>query len=114
MTEKLTFTVIGDNDQSYEFVIQRDPLNTANLSASCNCEEAAKGKFCDSCFRIFEGDHSYVASENLGDLETLNHWVRGSDIEVAMIELSKAKTDLALARERLAYCRTRLVKRMLD
>ncbi len=114
MAEKLIFTVIGDNDQSYEVRIERDPLNTANLSASCNCDEAVEGKFCNHRFRIFEGDHSCIESDNLGDLDILNRWIRGSDIEVAMMELSKAKTDLSLARERLAYCRSVLVKRMMD
>ena len=113
-TGTLKFEVIGEHDETYDVVIGRDPANSANLFAACSCDESMHGNFCSHRFDILEGNHSNIASENVDDLETLREWIKGSDIESAMIALSKAKTELLTARERVAYCRKMLVKRMMD
>lgn len=44
----------------------------------------------------------------------LREWLKGSDIEAAMIALKKAKGELEIAQEKVDYCRRVLLKRMLD
>ena len=65
-------------------------------------------------FEILEGGTANIVSENIEDVQALREWIKGSDIEVAMTELSKAKTELMLAHEKVAKCRAMLVRRMQD
>ena len=116
MTEKrsLVFNVFGANGAVHEVRVEQEINNTVNLSMICSCSKANEMDFCDSCVSMLEGDSSVLASPNKDDFATLKQWVRGSDIEVAMIDLSKAKTELRLAIERVDKCRKKLAKRMLD
>lgn len=114
MADELRFSIMGENDDIFEVTITRHEENSANLSAFCTCGSAQHGEFCPHRFEILEGDISNLASDNLNDLQILKEWIKGSDIEAAMQELSKAKTDLKLAREKYAYSRNMLVRRMMD
>ena len=114
MKQALQFSMMGDDDNLYEVSIERDTDNLGNLQALCTCKQAAAQDICGHRFAILEGDISKVVSNNLGDVHTLREWIKGSDIEVAMQNLSKAKTELLLAHEKVAQCRKMLVRRMLD
>ncbi|MBI1393965.1 MAG: hypothetical protein GC152_14605 [Alphaproteobacteria bacterium] len=114
MVQSLKFSVIGENDDVFEVTISRDANNSSNLKASCTCGQARRGEFCGHRFDILEGERANLASDNVDDLDVLAAWIRGSDIESAMKELSKARSDLNVARDNLAYKRRMLVKRMLD
>ncbi|MHA7871905.1 MAG: hypothetical protein ACX939_06105 [Hyphococcus sp.] len=114
MKETLQFSVMGENDDIYEVAIERALENTANLTALCSCGDAQHGNFCSHRYEIFEGDISNLVSDNLKDVQTLRDWIKGSDIEAAMQELSKAKTELKMAREKVAHCRKILARRMMD
>lgn len=114
MADALHFSMMGEDDSVFEVTIERAPDNSANLRATCTCGSARHGEFCAHRFEILEGDISNLASDNMDDVTTLRAWIVGSDIEDAMRELSKAKTDLKIARERYAHCRNVLVRRMMD
>lgn len=114
MKEALKFSVVGEDDQVYEVSIERDMNDTGNLQATCSCGSAQNGGFCHHRFEVLEGDTANLVAESLDDLQTLRGWIKGSDIEVAMQNLSKAKTELILAHEKLDKCRKALVQRMLD
>lgn len=112
--ETLRFSVMGEDDAVYEVAIERHCHDLGNLSAACNCGKAQEGDLCSHRFEILEGVTAGLVSENLDDVQALRDWIRGSDIEVAMQALSKAKTELMLAHEKVAKCRAMLVRRMLD
>ena len=114
MQEILKFSVVGDDNQIHEVTVSRDMTNSTNLTVLCTCSEAQAAHFCSHRFEVFEGDHANILNDHSDDIQTLNHWVNGSDIQAAMRELSKAKSDLKLAWERVAYCRDVLVRRMMD
>lgn len=110
----LKFTVFGANGNEHEVTIIKDINNPTNLSAHCSCGESLPTDFCEHRFTILEGDESVLASTNRGDFDRLQSWVQGSDIETAMNELSKAKMDLRLVKDRVADCKKNLAKQMLD
>lgn len=112
--QALRFSVMGDNGDLHEVVIERDSVDIGNLQAHCSCGDAQHGDLCAHRFEVLEGDISNVVSENLDDVQMLREWIKGSDIEVAMQNLSKAKTELKLAFEKVEHCRKILVRRMLD
>lgn len=114
MKQALRFSVMGQDDNIYDVSIERDANDLGNLQAFCSCGEAQEGDFCTHRFEIIEGATANIVSENLDDVQALREWIKGSDIEVAMTELSKAKTELMLAHEKVAKCRRLLVRRMLD
>lgn len=114
MKQALRFSVMGADDNIYEVSIERDANELGNLQAYCACGHAQEGEICTHRFEILEGATANIVSENLDDVHKLREWIRGSDIEVAMQELSKAKTELMLAHEKVSRCRALLVKRMMD
>jgi hypothetical protein len=114
MKQVLKFSIMGEDENVHEVAIERETNDLGNLTAVCSCGKAQEGDFCVHRFDILEGVTGALVSENLDDVHALRGWIRGSDIEVAMKALSKAKTDLLLAHEKVAKCRKALVKRMLD
>ena len=114
MKQALRFSIVGEDDDVHEVSIERDVNNSTNLSAHCTCGKALEGEFCLHRFEVLEGDTNNMVSENLDDVRTLREWIKGSDIEIAMQALSKAKTDLRLAHEKVESRRQALVRRMLD
>ncbi|MAW81168.1 MAG: hypothetical protein CMI63_13095 [Parvularcula sp.] len=114
MKQALKFSVMGQDDNIYEVTIERDVNDLGNLQAGCSCTDAKDGDLCAHRFEILEGGTANIVSENIEDVQALREWIKGSDIEVAMTELSKAKTELMLAHEKVAKCRAMLVRRMQD
>jgi CDGSH-type Zn-finger protein len=114
MKEALKFSIVGEDDEVYEVSIERDTDDLGNLQALCACGHAKDGDFCWHRFEVLEGETANMVSDNLDDVHALRDWIKGSDIEVAMQKLSKAKTELKIAHERVEQCRKLLVRRMLD
>ncbi len=110
----LKFAVFDVDGGIHEVTVEQEIGNTINLSATCSCGKCSGEDFCVHCFDILAGDTRAVASSNSEDLDALRNWVRGSDIETAMIELSKAKTELRMAMEKTEACRRKLARRMMD
>ncbi len=114
MKQTLEFSVMGEDDQTYVVSIERNEIDLGNLTALCSCDTAQVGDLCGHRFAVLEGETADLVSENIDDVVTLRKWIKGSDIEVAMQNLSKAKTEMRLAHEKVEQCRRMLVKRMLD
>jgi arginine/ornithine N-succinyltransferase beta subunit len=114
MRQVLNFSIMGEDENVYEVAVARETHDLGNLSASCSCGKAQEGDFCAHRFDVLEGVTGSLVSGNLDDLRALREWIRGTDIDVAMQALSKAKTELLLAHEKVAKCRAMLVRRMLD
>lgn len=110
MQNSLMFWVKGDG-ADYEVRFERDGQN---LTASCSCEPVQSSKICDHRFALLEEDGKNLANGETSKIVMLREWLKGSDIEAAMIALGKAKGELALAQEKVDYCREMLLKRMLD
>ena len=114
MKQALRFSIVGEDDNTYEVTIERHEVDLGNLTALCSCDKAQEGDLCHHRFAVLEGETSGLVAENLDDVLTLRQWIKGSDIEVAMQNLSKAKTELKIAHEKVEQCRRNLVRRMLD
>ncbi len=114
MKQALQFSIMGEDDETYVVSIERNEVDLGNLTALCSCDSAQLGDLCHHRFAVLEGDTLNLVSENIDDVVTLRQWIKGSDIEVAMQNLSKAKTEMKLAHEKVEQCRRMLVKRMLD
>ena len=116
MTTKrsLQFSVQDALGDVHHVVIEQDAANTINLTAHCSCSEANDAGLCVHRLEILSGDAHGVVAANSADLETLARWIAGSDIEAAMKELARAKSDVRLAMEKVEYARAMLAKRMLD
>lgn len=113
MKQTLQFSVMGADNDIHTVSIERDANNSINLRAMCSCGDAASG-ICDHRFSILECDTANVLSANPADVNILRDWIKGSDIDVAMRNLSKAKTELKLAHEKVARARELLARRMMD
>ncbi|GJL91819.1 SWIM zinc finger family protein [Hyphococcus sp.] len=114
MKQALQFSIMGEDDETYIVSIERDAVDLGNLTALCSCDSAQLGDLCHHRFAVLEGETMNLVSESVDDVVTLRQWIKGSDIEVAMQNLSKAKTEMKLAHEKVEQCRRMLVKRMLD
>lgn len=105
---------MGDDNDIHTVSIERDANNSLNLRALCSCGEAVADSICDHRFSILECDTANVLSANPADVNVLRDWIKGTDIDVAMRNLSKAKTELKLAHEKVARAREVLARRMMD
>ncbi|WDI31281.1 hypothetical protein PUV54_15130 [Hyphococcus flavus] len=114
MKETLKFSIMAEDDNVYDVTVERDTNDLGNLQAMCSCGKSQDGDFCSHRFQVLEGETANLVSENLEDVQALTGWIKGSDVEVAMQALSKAKTELLLAHEKVEQCRKMLVRRMLD
>ena len=110
----LKFSVLGQDGAIHEVTIGQDPDNSMNLSSHCSCIDAADKTLCGHQFDILDGQTGNVVQANPEGFAVLKRWMAGSDIEAAMIDLSKAKTELRLSMEKVEKCRKKLIKKMID
>jgi hypothetical protein len=111
MQKVLFFSVKGEAAAPYEVKFE---LKGANLSASCTCELGRANQYCHHRVSLLEGDTASIVSGDRSQIVMLRDWLKGSDIEAAMAELAKAKSELSIAEEKVAYCRQKLINRMAD
>ena len=110
----IRFSVLGQDGAIHEVTVEQEIDNTLNLSSHCTCIDANGKVFCGHQFDILDGHMGNVVEANPEGSAILKRWLAGSDIETAMIELSKAKTELRLAMEKVDKCRKKLIRKMAD
>ena len=113
MTRELNFAIEEDG-VVYDVTVRQEAGNSINLTMTCSCAGEQDDDFCSHRMAIFEGDASAISEAHAEHLETFQRWVKGSDIETAMAELSRAISQLQIAQEKVDYHRRMLVRRMLD
>ena len=103
---EINFLVQGSAQDPYEVTFTK---NGEKLTALCTCPAGINGRHCKHRLGIFEGSAKGIVSENEGDVNTVQKWLAGTDVEDAFNEVRKleylfesAKKDLTAAKRKLA------------
>lgn len=109
---RIVFLVKGSAAEPYqtEFVKRSD----TNISAYCTCKAGQNGMYCKHRFGILEGKTKGIISDNLNDVEVVQSWLPGSDIETAMIEVKKLETEAAKIKKLLTAAKKQVAKTMRE
>jgi len=103
---ELIFLVKGSAPEPYEVTFIKDG---ESLTALCSCPAGRHGNFCKHRLSILDGKPVGISSDNADDAAKITDWLRGTDVESALVDMravEKAgdtdKKELAVAKKRLA------------
>lgn len=107
---ELRFQIQGSAPSPYDvtFVNRGD----GNLSAYCTCPAGENGQYCKHRFGILNGDTKAIVSGNEHEVRLVVEWLAGSDIEVALQELSLAERELDRAKKEVSRVKKTLAQAM--
>lgn len=104
--EEIHFLVQGSADEPYKVTFQK---KGTNLSAYCTCPAGENGQYCKHRIIILEGSNEGIISSNKDEVMIIKSWLRGTDVEAALMSLidaqkqcEKAKIELSAAKKQLA------------
>jgi hypothetical protein len=105
--QELAFDVQGSSKKPYkvEFVLQ----SPDKLSAYCNCMAGSNGQYCKHRLGILAGDGAHVVSDNKEAISTVQEWLKGTELEVALNKMyalekggKETKQEFMLAKKAVA------------
>jgi uncharacterized Zn finger protein len=112
-----------DKKQTAEFLVQgsaKEPYRAQfsktgnNLSAYCTCPAGSSGMYCKHRFSILEGKAKGIVSDNADQVQLVQSWLAGSDVEAAMQIVAEKEVELAEAKKRLTQAKQALAAAMRD
>lgn len=110
--KKITFWVEGSSLEPYE--VRFIKRSEKNLSAYCTCVAGENGQYCKHRFRILNGNKSGIISDNAEQVAEVNQWLKGSDIEAAILHMIDIEDEVEIAKTKLKQAKKAVVKAMLD
>lgn len=109
MIGQMTFHVQGSSHEPYAvtFVHEGTVLN-----AECTCPAGQNGSYCKHRLAILSGDSAGIVSDNAADISLVLARLKGSKLEVALGELTRAERSHDEARKLLAMAKKNVSKAM--
>jgi hypothetical protein len=109
--EKLTFLVQGSGSVPYEVKLRK---NGDNLTAICSCPAGSLGQYCKHRFQILEGEAKGIVSENQDQVSLVKQWLRGTDVEAALLDVRVAEKAAEIAKQNLSDAKRKLAVALGD
>ena len=109
--KEIRFLVKGSSDEPYEVVFR---INEKNLTALCSCPAGLNGLYCKHRLRILQGIKENIVSSNLEDVQIVQNWLPGTDIDSALEELSVAEKELEEQKKKVSSYKKKLARVMMD
>ena len=108
----IKFLVQGSEEEPYEVIFDK---KEGSITATCSCPAGVKGfrgECCKHRTRILRGDSDGIVSANTEDVKIVQGWIVGSDIEIAVQQLSEGEAELERAKRKVAAAKKALAKVM--
>jgi len=109
--EEIYFLVQGSADEPYKVTFQK---KGNNLSVYCTCPAGENGQYCKHRIRILEGCNEGIASGNKDEVMIVKSWLRGTDVEAALMGLIDAQKQYEKIKRELSVAKKRLAKAFRD
>ena len=109
--QEILFEVQGSASEPYQVVFIKRSENT--LSAYCSCPAGEMGKHCKHRFNIIDGLTKGIVSDNLGDVQIIQDWVVGTDVEEALFYMRKLESEAERIKKELSDAKKIVVRAML-
>ena len=110
--EEISFKVQGSASEPYETVFIK--RTDTNLSAYCSCPAGQKGQYCKHRFSILDGLTKDITSNNIEQVETVQLWLPGTDLESALLKMRQLETEAMRIKKNLASAKKDVAKAMRD
>jgi hypothetical protein len=109
---EISFYVEGSSEDPYMVIFIQRP--ESNLSAYCSCPAGENGIYCKHRFNILDGKLDAIVSDNIDDVEIIQEWYLGSDIEVARDKVKSIEKEAAKVKRELTKAKKEVSKAMYD
>jgi len=107
--EQITFLVTGSSADPYEVTFIKDD---ASLTALCSCPAGTYGNFCKHRIQILDGNFASISSDNADRATDVLRWLKGTDVESALLEMRDAEKSGDSAEDALAAAKKKLARAM--
>jgi hypothetical protein len=107
----VSFYVKGSAADPYRVLIT---ATGKNLSTDCTCTAGSFGKACKHVVRILKNNAEAIVELNMDDFNRAQNWMTGSDVEMAIKELSKAEKEFEEAKKRVSKAKAALNRALED
>ncbi|MGD1103636.1 MAG: SWIM zinc finger family protein [Terriglobia bacterium] len=108
----IKFLVRGSEEVPYEIIFNKEG---ERVTATCSCPAGVKGptgQCCKHRIGVLRGDTEGIVSANVEEVKTVLGWITGSDIEIAVQQLSEGEAELERAKRKVAAAKKALAKVM--
>ncbi|NTV13660.1 MAG: hypothetical protein HGA96_07000 [Desulfobulbaceae bacterium] len=110
--QEISFKVQGSATEPYDLSFIR--RSSSNLSAYCSCPAGENGQICKHRRNIFSGITEGIVSNNLEDVKTVQSWLCGTDVEVALAKVRKLEDEELAIKNALRAAKKELARTMRD
>jgi len=108
---ELNFLVQGSAQDPYEVTFIKD---ADKLIALCTCPAGVNGQYCKHRFGIFGGNAKGIVSDNKGDVNIVQEWLAGTDLEEAYKEMIRLEHVCESAKKELAAVKKKVARLMRE
>ena len=97
--KEISYQVQGSASEPYDITIS---LNGSNLKSICNCGAGKNGMHCKHWMHVFEGKKQKYINLDDSQIEEIQSWLAGSDLEEAWQEFEAIKVQEEQIKRELA------------
>jgi hypothetical protein len=108
---EIEFLVQGSAQEPYRVVFRKDG---SNFKATCTCPAGEVGQHCKHRIRIILGDPTGIVSKNIQSVNEVQSWVKGTDVESALVDMLDAEKSFEDAKKRLSLMKKRFARLIMD
>ncbi len=108
---QIEFNVQGSSPGPYNVIFRKDGNN---LTALCDCPAGMNRLYCKHRFNIMNGIADGIVSKNTEQINIVESWLPGTDIDEALQEVKIAEKDLDEAKKHLSKLKKKLARVMHD
>lgn len=109
--KQIEFNVQGSSPEPYNVIFRKDGNN---LTALCNCPAGMNRLYCKHRFNILKGITDGVVSKNIEQINIVESWLPGTDINDALQEIKIAEKNFDEAKKNLSKLKKKLARVMHD
>ena len=108
--DSILFQVQGSQPDPY--VIEFTKNSDGSLKVSCSCPAGDTGLHCKHRIGLLTGDTKDLVSRNKPELETVNAWLQGTDLEKCLEEYLRLEKELETMKRQLNKAKKKLAEAM--
>jgi len=110
--QEIIFRVQGSASEPY--IVSFVKRANGNVSAYCTCPAGENAQSCKHRINILTGKSSGVVSDNQDAVMIVSSWLAGTDVEAAMLKLSKLEKEEERIKKELSSAKKELARAMRD
>lgn len=103
--ETIEFLVQGSSPSPYQVTFQK---NGEHLAAFCTCAAGESGQACKHRLNILKALKEGIVSDNVHQVKVVASWLPGSNLELALKEVTRAEAELEVAKKAVSAAKRKV------